>query len=292
MGSPRDLAGRAFAPVKVSPTAVPRRFYTAGSSSLEPASPSERGDALPAFDHLGPSGDSLWCRKRLPWGSDGPSSRHQPAGATYRRERPLSLLRSVLGVPPALDGLLPDRPCGFVSPRSRVQGSRPSGVSSSSRSSTGFSRPMPSCRCSQRLCGCPRQDADHRLQGLAPRDEYGDVGQRVRLPDAPFPSRASSSSGCSLSTPRQLSPPPPTVLSATNPLRPTLGVLLARSPVCLESGYRPARGFRPELHRASQLHGSRPTCLHRAAIRHCSYKFSRAGTGRASPGGHLQTCAA
>jgi hypothetical protein len=107
MGSPREMAGRAFAPVTFSPTAVPRRFKASGSSSLEPASSSERGDALPAFDHLKPSGDSPRCRKRLPWGSVGPSSRHQPAGATYRRKRPLFLLRSVLGVPPALDGLTP-----------------------------------------------------------------------------------------------------------------------------------------------------------------------------------------
>jgi hypothetical protein len=46
------------------------------------------------------------------------SRSHLPQGANH------SLLRSVLGVPPALDGLLPDQPCGFVPPRSRVQGSR------------------------------------------------------------------------------------------------------------------------------------------------------------------------
>jgi hypothetical protein len=43
-------------------------------------------------------------------------------------------------------------------------------------------------------------------------------------------------------------------LAATNPLRPTLGVSLARSPVGLESGYRPARGFRNLL--ISQVPGN------------------------------------
>jgi hypothetical protein len=51
-----------------------------------------------------------------------PSSRRQPAASTSAAASKPPL-RSVLGVPPALDGLLRHRPCRFVSPRSRVQGS-------------------------------------------------------------------------------------------------------------------------------------------------------------------------
>jgi hypothetical protein len=124
MGSPRVMTGRAFALVTIAPPDVPRRFSgRVHAPSSQPPLQSATTRHLPP-EAFGPSGDDLGRRKRLPWGSDGPSSRRQPAGATCRRERPLSLLRSVLGVPPALDGLLPDWPCGFVSPRSRVQGSR------------------------------------------------------------------------------------------------------------------------------------------------------------------------
>jgi hypothetical protein len=107
----------------------------------------------------------------------------------------------------------------------------------------GRPRPMPSGRCRLRLCGFPRQDACRRLQGLAPRSESGGFGRRLGV-RCSVPLSGLSSSGCSLPAPRQLSPPPPTVLHATNPLRATLGVLLARGSVGLGSGYRPARGFR------------------------------------------------
>jgi hypothetical protein len=117
----------------------PPSLFGGGFILPRAASSSERREPLPAPDRLKPPCDSLLRRKRLPWGSDGPSSRRQPAGATCRRKRPRLLLRSVLGVPPALDGLLPDRSCGFVSPRSRVQGSLPSGVCSSARSRAGSS---------------------------------------------------------------------------------------------------------------------------------------------------------
>jgi hypothetical protein len=81
-----------------------------------------------------------------PVGFRGPSSRHQLAAATCTQD-PTPALWSVLGVPPALDGFIRCRPCGFVSPHSRVQGSPFRGLLLQ-RSRTGFPRPLPSCRCS------------------------------------------------------------------------------------------------------------------------------------------------
>jgi hypothetical protein len=51
-----------------------------------------------------------------------PSSRRQPAASTFARD-PGPALSSVLGVSHAHDGFLRHRPCRFISPRSRVQGS-------------------------------------------------------------------------------------------------------------------------------------------------------------------------
>jgi hypothetical protein len=50
-----------------------------------------------------------------------PSSRHQPAAALMRDSQVPH--RSVHDVSHVLDGLLRHRPCGFISPRSHVQGS-------------------------------------------------------------------------------------------------------------------------------------------------------------------------
>ena len=58
--------------------------------------------------------------ERLPWSSvphRGVNQRRPP----FARESPPELC-SVLGVSHALDGLLRHQPCGFVSPRSHVQG--------------------------------------------------------------------------------------------------------------------------------------------------------------------------
>lgn len=63
--------------------------------------------------------------ERLPWGfaPHHDVRRQQPLPARDNPGYPVSALRCVLGVPPAHDALLRCRPCGFVSPRSRVQGS-------------------------------------------------------------------------------------------------------------------------------------------------------------------------
>jgi len=68
-----------------------------------------------------------------------PSSRHQPAASTSARN-PSPELWSALDVSHVLDGLLRHRPCGFVSPRSHVQGLPFRGLSLP-RSRTGFPRP-------------------------------------------------------------------------------------------------------------------------------------------------------
>jgi hypothetical protein len=86
---PRGTRSKGFHPDRVFSVAFPRRFHATGSSSHEPASSSEHCVPLPAPDRLKPSCDNPRRRKRLPWGSDGPSSRHQPAGATVAESTPL-----------------------------------------------------------------------------------------------------------------------------------------------------------------------------------------------------------
>lgn len=86
------------------------------------------------------------------------------------REYPPPRLRSVLGVPPALDGFLRASPCGFVSPRSRVQGFPPG--------------------------DCPSAGADRLVADRCPRVVRTD---RLRLPAPaarPSPSGPSSPSEC------------------------------------------------------------------------------------------------
>jgi len=67
------------------------------------------------------------CGRRAPVQSAShgvfrPSSRHRPEASTESCTAPGRTLRSVLGVPPALDGLLRFRLCRLVSSCSRVQG--------------------------------------------------------------------------------------------------------------------------------------------------------------------------
>src|SRR5205823_11494737 len=71
-------------------------------------------------------------------------------------EAPDPALRSALGVSHALDGLLRHLPCGFVSPRSHVQG-LPSRGLSLARSRTGFPRPVHALLAlGARACGLTR----------------------------------------------------------------------------------------------------------------------------------------
>jgi len=98
-----------------------------------------------------------------------PSWRHQPEAST-RLGIPRPRIRSVLGVSHALDGFLRSRPCGFVSPRCRLQGSLfrgfPLGEAVSSHR-----RPLPSCRWRRpaaRWLPTALHVPPSRLQGLAP----------------------------------------------------------------------------------------------------------------------------
>jgi hypothetical protein len=108
------------------PTAVPLPFegQIHASTSTRPLR-SASTNRPPRPPPLAPCGPSV--RIRAPsWGLPLPSSRRQPAASTDARN-PNPVLRSVLGVSHALDGLLRHRPCRFVSPCSHVQGS-PEGV--------------------------------------------------------------------------------------------------------------------------------------------------------------------
>jgi len=126
-------------PFPVSPSVLLRApspvSFETGSSSRELSLPC-RVTTDPCLPHR------CSTAKRLPWGS-------VPLRDINRR-RPRSRgsqipLCSVLGVSHALDGLLRHRPCGFISPRSHVQGSLfrgfPPGEAVPSRR-----RPVPSCR--------------------------------------------------------------------------------------------------------------------------------------------------
>jgi len=115
---------------------------------------------------------SMTCHRRpgraghLPWAS-APSSRRQPEESTFAGIP--SPLRSALDVSHVLDGLLLFRPCGFVSPRCRVQGSLFRGFLSR-EAVRARHPPLPSCR----LRAIPASSfpmapgSRGRLQGFAP----------------------------------------------------------------------------------------------------------------------------
>lgn len=103
------------------------------------------------------------------------------------RRAPSSTLRSVLGVPPAHDGLLRCVPCGLVPSHSHVQGllSRVN----TSRSRAGSS-PAAALLSLDTLV-CSRNCADEkcpRLQGFAPHDGYDGLRRVVRPIRTPRPS--------------------------------------------------------------------------------------------------------
>jgi hypothetical protein len=98
-----------------------------------------------------------------------PSSRYQSVESTLAGFP--SPLRSVLDVSHVLDGFLLRRPCGFISPRNRVQGSLfrdfPSRIAV-----RAHARRLPSCRFRQLPANdCSRAPgASGRLQGLLPSE--------------------------------------------------------------------------------------------------------------------------
>jgi len=105
-------------------------------------------------------------RERLPWGFVSLFA-VSPAASTITR-RSHSTLCSVLGVPPALDGLRHHWIRGFVAPRNHVQGSPFRGLSLS-WSRAGFHRPpaLVSIRAVPPAVSRASRPA-RRLQGLAP----------------------------------------------------------------------------------------------------------------------------
>jgi hypothetical protein len=106
-----------------------------------------------------PTRKPVHAKRRLPWSSRSLFTT-QTSGVHVVCRRPSPTLRSVLGVPPALDGLLHHRPRGLVSSHSRVQGF-PFRVFPSQRSRTGSLRPRallpflhrrPAVACAKRPC--------------------------------------------------------------------------------------------------------------------------------------------
>jgi len=96
--------------------------------------------------------------ERLSWGlrpRRGFNRRHPQI-----RQAPSPPLWSVLGVSHALNGFRHHRPCGFVSPRCHVQGSRPSGVHPSRGAAPGFPDPCPPAVGRPNLCSCPQADSN------------------------------------------------------------------------------------------------------------------------------------
>jgi len=157
LGCPAPAMAGAFLPgLAVSHRPPSPAAFTTGSSSRELYVSSRvlRPTACPSSLELRRPCDRLAReRKAPPWGFR-PSSRHQPAASTHRPENPSPELWSVLDVSHVLDGLLRHRPCGFISPRSHVQGF-PSGVCPFRRSRTRFPAPLPSCRLDEPACRLP-----------------------------------------------------------------------------------------------------------------------------------------
>jgi hypothetical protein len=154
---------------QATPVAFRRPFPIAGTMGSTPTdftSPTEYdARSLPPFasqseDRSVPDGASIEVRI--------PSSRHQPAVSTQCARFPHPTLRSVLGVPPAHNGLLHHRPCGFVSPHSRVQGFPFRGFPLTEQSWVSPANAlMPLNRTRP---GLTRSSHDPRLQGLTHRE--------------------------------------------------------------------------------------------------------------------------
>jgi hypothetical protein len=226
-----------------SPTAVHRSLSVAVSSSRELSASFRvlRPPTCPACP--GQSCDHPEAVERLLWGSS-PSSRHQPAASTVARSPNPRALWSVLDVSHVLDGLLRHQPCGFVSPRSHVQGLPFRGLSLP-RSRTGFPRPRHALvPLSEPACGLTRASRPALdFRALLParvrcRDE-GVTSSSIRAPPGLRLLRVSLPSQRA----DDFAPAPPMTFTAMTPPRLISGVLPLRGSVSLGAGYRPARGF-------------------------------------------------
>jgi len=169
-------------PSRCSARCRPPTTFAVGSSSRALAFP-------PEFLELPPARPSRAPSVGLP-----PSSRHQPAESTNAGLP--SPLRSVLGVSHAPDGFLLHRPCGFISPRSHVQGSL-FRVSPSREAVRARRPPLPSCR-SHRT---PALSIIQWRQGPVPvsrallRSRVRDDRRLFRPPTARYPPELLPSSG-------------------------------------------------------------------------------------------------
>jgi len=167
-------------PCGLSPSAVHRKLSFAVSSSRELCASSR---VLTTFDlplvHPKLPCGHLRCR-------GAPPLRFVPSSRRHRR-RPLiprvlfPRFCSVLDVSHVLDGLLRHQLCRLVSSRCHVQGLPSRGLIPLHGAVPGFpGRIMPSCRWTNSACGLTRASTTRpRLQGLAPRGEFG--AQRDRL---------------------------------------------------------------------------------------------------------------
>jgi hypothetical protein len=199
LGRPEPGSTSAFPPRPpvCSPPPSPATF-AAGSSSTELSSPSEFYSLQPA--HRVPA--SLAATRRPASASLGvfPLFATPTGGGHLPRREPISTLRSAHGVSHALDGFIRHRPCGFVSPRSRVQGSPSRGLSFPAEP-YAVSR----ARCPRAVTTNPpavarasRPAPDFRA--FTPRRECGGDEKRLSLPPLRAP-RGLPSSGCSLPAP-------------------------------------------------------------------------------------------
>jgi hypothetical protein len=246
IGLPRNRLSWPFRTRRVgrSPTAVPHRWHDEFSSHRLRAFFREHVRGLPP---LASRPESRSAHDDASHGVGPPSSRHQPAVSTRCAELPGSTLRSVLGVPPALDGLLHHRPCGFVSPHSRVQGSPFRGFPFQ-RSRTRFPWPRALVPLNApRLWFDPgQQDMPPTSRLCSPR-KSGNVSERLDSLTSRAPLGFSPSPGVP-PTRRQdaFTPLPSMAFPVMNPPRLTCDVSPTHRLACLEPGCRPAQGFRLE----------------------------------------------